>query len=295
MATRTARGLLLGREINYMIRASGASQAEAGRIIEVGQSRINSLIAGTGRISAGDLQVLARGLGFTDEVYIQRLLELRRDKHQRGYWTSGHRRVYFEELRLLVDLEEQANRLRVAESEIIPGLLQSESYVRALHAHMSDDANGVTVEDWVQARLARQENLVESSGAPEFHAVLSESCLRRRYGDAKGEVMLDQLAHLVELSRRPNILIQVLPFNTPVPSGGMEDRYTLVRVPSPGAAGDLELAVVEALGEIRYIVDKPPVGMCEKLFARLSTTALSVQDSREFINHVARTIQFRIA
>ncbi|MET8779068.1 helix-turn-helix transcriptional regulator [Nocardia sp. NPDC004654] len=294
MATRTARGLLLGREINYMIRASGMSQAEAGRIIEVGQSRINSLIAGTGRISAGDLQVLAKGLGFDEELYIQRLLELRRDKHQRGFWTSGHRRVYFEELRLLVDLEEQANRLRVAESEIIPGLLQSEAYIRALHAHMSDDTTGVTVEDWVQARLARQENLFKPE-PPEFHAVLSESCLRRRYGDSKGEVMLDQLTHLVQLSQRPNILIQVLPFNTPVPGGGMEDRYTLIRVPSPGAAGDLELAVVEALGEIRYIIDKPPVGTRETLFARLSAAALSTQDSREFIQHIARSIQLRIS
>lgn len=294
MTTRTARGLLLGREINYMIRASGKSQAEAGHIIEVGQSRINSLIAGTGRISAGDLQLLANKLGFTDEHYIESLLELRRDNHRRGYWTSGHRRVYFEELRLLIDLEEQANRLRIAESEIIPGLLQSESYIRALHAHMSDPNSGVTVEDWVRARLERQRNLTKPD-APEFHAVLSESCLRRRYGDAKGEVMVDQLNHLIELSQRPNILIQILPFHITVAGGGMEDRYTLIRVPSPGAAGDLELAVVEALGEIRYVLDKPIVGTREALFARLSAAALSSEDSREFIKHIARTVQRRIS
>ncbi|MBV7701661.1 helix-turn-helix transcriptional regulator [Nocardia nova] len=292
MATRTARGLLLGREINYMIRASGKSQAEAGQIIEVGQSRINSLIAGTGRISAGDLQLLAKQLGFSDEHYIQSLLELRRDKYRRGFWTTGHRRVYWEELRLLVDLEEQANRLRITESEIIPGLLQSESYVRALHANMSDAHTGVTVEDWVQARLERQRNLVKAE-APEFHAVLSESCLRRRHGDPKGHVMIDQLHHLIDLSQRPNILIQIMPFNTPVEGGGMEDRFTLIRVPSPGAAGDLELAVVEALGEIRYILDKPPVGAREALFARLSAAALSSEDSREFIDHIARTVQLR--
>ncbi|WP_405135491.1 helix-turn-helix domain-containing protein [Nocardia sp. NBC_01388] len=290
MATRTARGLLLGREINYMIRASGKSQTEAGHIIEVGQSRINSLIAGTGRIAAGDLQLLAKELGFTDEDYIQNLLELRRDKYQRGFWTSGHRRVYLEELRLLIDLEEQANRLRIAESEIIPGLLQSESYIRALHAHMSDPGNGVTVEDWVQARLERQRNLVKAN-APEFHAVLSESCLRRLHGKPEGQVMVDQLKHLIELSQRPNILIQILPFNTPVEGGGMEDRYTLIRVPSPGAAGDLELAVVEALGEIRYIIDKFPVGTRETLFARLSAAALSGEDSREFIDDLAMTGQ----
>ncbi|MFX0581040.1 helix-turn-helix domain-containing protein [Nocardia nepalensis] len=291
MATRTARRLLLGREIEHMIRTAGISQAEAGRLIEVGQSRINSLITGTGTISAAELRELTKGLGFTDDGYIDSLVELRRDNHKRGFWTTGHRRAYAEELRLLIDLEEQADRLRIAEAEIMPGLLQGEAYIRALHQpgpNETDGPGGIAVEDWVQARLARQQNLFKPN-APDLHAILSESCLRRQYGSA--EVMREQIKHLRELSKRPNILIQILPFAVTAPGAGMEDRYTLVRVQSPGAAGDLEMAFVEAQGDIRYIDDKPAVAARETVFTRLSAAALGAEDSRQFMDYVARTFR----
>ncbi|WP_433574218.1 helix-turn-helix domain-containing protein [Nocardia brasiliensis] len=293
MATRTARRVLLGREIEHMIRQAGVSQAEAGRLIEVGQSRINSLITGAGTISPGDLKELAKGLGATDDAYIDTLLELRRDNHKRGFWTTGHRRAYIEELRLLVDLEELADRLRVAEAEIMPGLLQCESYVRALHephGPTQNEAGLVTVEDSVQARLARQQNLFKRQPV-QLHAILSESSLRRHYGGV--EVMIEQIAHLIEMSRRPNVLIQVLPFTLTAPGAGMEDRYTLIRVPSPGAAGDLEMVVSESQGDIRYSDDKRAVSSRETVFTRLSAAALSEDASREFMEHVARTIQYR--
>jgi hypothetical protein len=101
--------------------------------------------------------------------------------------------------------------------------------------------------------------------------------------------MLEQLQHLTELSRRPNILIQVLPFTVPTRGAGVEDRFTLVRVLSPGAAGDLDLAIVESQGDIRYIDDKAAVHARETVWARLSAAALSAEDSRQFIEHVARS------
>ncbi|WP_280390704.1 helix-turn-helix domain-containing protein [Nocardia brasiliensis] len=293
MATRTARRVLLGREIEHMIRQAGVSQAEAGRLIEVGQSRINSLLTGAGTISAGDLKELAKGLGATDDSYIETLLELRRDNHKRGFWTTGYRRAYIDELRLLVDLEELADRLRIAEAEIIPGLLQCEAYVRALHEPQDpreDEPDLATTEDSVQARLARQQNLLKRNPA-ELHAILSESSLRRHYGGV--EVMLEQIAHLIEMSRRSNILIQVLPFTSLAPGAGMEDRYTLIRVPSPGVAGDLEMAISESQGDIRYIDDKRAVSSRETVFTRLSAAALGADASREFMEHVARTIRLR--
>ncbi|MFE9320247.1 Scr1 family TA system antitoxin-like transcriptional regulator [Nocardia sp. NPDC052278] len=286
---RTARKLLLGREIDHMVRTAGVSQTEAGKIIESTQSRINQLINGVGAISVGDLELLTTTLGFTDPGYVETLKELRRDNHKRGFWTTGHRRAYVEDLRLLVDLEAHASLLRTAEAEIMPGLVQCESYIRALHEPVTPVvADRVTVEESVQARLARQQVLTEAD-PPEFRAILSESCLRREYGGR--EVMLEQLEHLSSLSRRPNILIQVLPFTVTTRGAGMEDRYTLVRVPSPGAAGDLEMAIVESQGDIRYIDDKPAVAARETVWSRLSAAALGAADSRKFMEHVARSLR----
>ncbi|MDE1674744.1 helix-turn-helix domain-containing protein [Nocardia gipuzkoensis] len=290
---RTARKVLLGREIDAMIRRARMTQAEAGKLIKVSQSRIASVLAGTGNLTPDALKALAHGLGVTDPDYIDTLLELHRDNHKRGFWTTGYRRAYIEELRLLVDLEDKADRLRETGAEIIPGLLQHPNYIRALHESLqldTTDPDAVTVEDYVEARLARQQNLTKTC-PPEFHAILSESCLRRSYGgDA---VMLEQVNHLIEVSWRPNIILQVMPFTHQAPGAGMEDRYILIRVPSPGAAGDLEMAVVEAQGEIRYIDEKPAIAIREKIFARLSATALSEADSRQFMEHIARGLRGR--
>jgi transcriptional regulator with XRE-family HTH domain len=270
--------VLLGREIDAMIRRARMTQADAGKLIEVSQSRIASVIAGTGNLTPDALETLAHGLGVTDSDYIATLLELHRDNHKRGFWTTGHRRAYMDELRLLVDLENQADRLRETGAEIVPLQLDI------------TDPDAVTVEDYVQARLARQQNLTKPR-PPEFHAILSESCLRRSYGG--DGVMLEQINHLIEVSWRPNIILQVMPFTHQAPGAGTEDRYTLIRVPSPGAAGDLEMAVVEAQGEIRYIDDKPAIATREKIFARLSATALGEADSRQFMHHIARGLRGR--
>ncbi|MEV6280258.1 helix-turn-helix transcriptional regulator [Nocardia sp. NPDC051832] len=290
---RTARKVLLGREIDAMLRRARTTQAEAGRLIGVSQSRIAAAIAGTGNLSAQALDELARKLGITDETYLQILLDLQVDSHRRGFWNSGYRRAYIEEIRLLVDLEDVADRLRETGAEIVPGLLQHPSYIQALHEPFQPDPgdpDAVTVEDYVAARTARQEILFKR-GAPEFHAILSESCLRRTYGgDA---VMLEQIGHLLALSQRPNIQLQIMPFTHQAPGAGMEDRYILLRAPSPGAAGDLEMAVVEAQGEIRYIDDKAAVGIRDRIFNRLAMTALSPGDSRHFMEHLVRGLRSR--
>ncbi|MEU6561044.1 helix-turn-helix domain-containing protein [Nocardia nova] len=290
---RTARKLLLGREIEHMLSTAGVNQAEAARIIDTSQSRIAMLINGASSITVGDLERLAVTLGFTDPGYLDSLEALRRDNHKRGFWNTGHRRAYLEELRLLVDLEAHASMLRVAEAEIMPGLIQCESYIRALHEPPHDAADApepgtVTVEDSVRARLARQDVLT-GPGAPDFHAVLSESCLRREYGGRS--VMAEQLEYLLALSHRPNITLQVLPFAATTRGAGMEDRFTLVRVPSPGAAGDLDMAIVESQGDIRYIDDKPAVRARETVWGRLSVAAADPERSRAFIERIARSFR----
>ncbi|WP_019927976.1 helix-turn-helix transcriptional regulator [Nocardia sp. BMG111209] len=288
---RTARKLLLGREIEHMITTAGVSQTEAAKYIETSQSRIAMLVNGSSSITVGDLERLAAKLGFVDPGYLDALRELRRDNHKRGFWNTGYRRAYHEDLRLLVDLEAHAGRLRVAEAEIMPGLVQCESYIRALHEpdrYLPTDGDAVSIDDSVEARLARQAILLDTN-PPAFHAVLSESCLRREYG-GRG-VMVEQLEHLADLSRRPNILIQVLPFTAATRGAGMEDRFTLVRVPSPGAAGDLDIAVVESQGDIRYIDDKAAVSTRETVWTRLSAAALGAEDSRQFMDHVARSFR----
>lgn len=236
-----------------MIAAADIKQEEAGALLEIGQSKISGLLKGSGNISVGDLERLANKLGFTDPGHHAALLELRRDNHKRDFWSMGYRRAYRDEIRLRIDLEQHADQIRAVEVEVMPGLAQCKSYVRALYAD-TPDQDGLTLDDQVQARMARQE-IFDKADPPNVHFLLSESCLRRAWGGT--DVMREQVNHLIKLSNRPNVMIQIMPFNAPPgrrsPIG---HRFTLVRVPSPGVAGPLELAYTESVGEIRYLDDK---------------------------------------
>lgn len=283
---RTAKKLLLGREIAHMISQAGLSQADAARLIETSQSRIASLVNGGSSISPGDLLLLADRLGITEEGYREALRELRRDNHKRGFWTTGHNRAYAEDIRLLVDLEQHADQIRSAEVEVIPGLLQCEPYARAMHSDQPDTGQPVSLEDRITARLARQ-NILDIEDPPVVHFVLSESCVRRVWGDRT--VMTDQIEHLIALADRPHVHLQVLPFDQPAgrrsPIG---NPFTLLRVPSPGAAGPLELAYVEGESELRYLDDKKALKAYEAAWTRLSDAALRFEESRKFLKSVVR-------
>jgi len=283
--TRTFRKWLLGKEIEYMIEHAGVTQTEAANVIEVAQSKIANLVAGRGAISVGDLERLANALGFTDSGYQETLLDLRRDNNRRGYWSFGFHKAYHPEIRLRIGMEKSAERIRSVEIEVMPGLLQCESYVRALYAGVPD-VGGLTFEDRVRARVARQ-HIYKQDDPPTLQFVLSESCLRRMIGDAS--VMREQLNHLIELTDRPNVMVQVLPFQAPQGrNSAIWDRFTLLRVKSPGAAGPLELAYLEGIGEVRYLDDRAALNIYDLAWGRVTAAALSFEDSRAFIREVAR-------
>ncbi|MCO1575850.1 helix-turn-helix transcriptional regulator [Crossiella sp. SN42] len=288
-AVRTAKKLVLGQEIKHMIETAGVTQAVAGSYIEIGQSKVSGLIRGEGSITVGDLERLATKLGFTDPNYIATLLELRRDNHKRGWWDTGYRRAYHEDIRLLVDVEGCADRIRSAEVEILPGLGQSRRYVEALHEGSGTEPGGPTFEDYVTARLARQE-IFERANPPEVHWVLSESCLRRMRCDAAD--MAEAIRYLVTLSKRPNVFVQVLPFNlVPGKRSPIGNRFTLLRLPSPGQAGPIELAYTEGEGRISYLDDKDALKAHDESWTRLSAAALDFVESRKFMEKVAEAFE----
>ncbi|WEB42378.1 helix-turn-helix transcriptional regulator [Streptomyces yunnanensis] len=103
------------------------------------------------------------------------------------------------------DMDAVAVALREYQSQVVPGLLQTEGYARAL---FSDIASGEDVDERVRARMSRQQRFRAADG-PLYIAVLDESCLRNVVGDAA--VMREQCAHLLAVGRRPNIRIQVAP------------------------------------------------------------------------------------
>ncbi|CAM5521055.1 hypothetical protein [Streptomyces afghaniensis 772] [Streptomyces afghaniensis] len=103
------------------------------------------------------------------------------------------------------EMDEVAVALREYQERLIPGLLQTGDYVRALFRRV---ASGEEVEERAHARLSWQRRFL-GEGGPLYIAVLDESCLRNVVGSP--EIMRDQCAHLLRIGQRPNVRIQVAP------------------------------------------------------------------------------------
>ncbi|WP_329895201.1 helix-turn-helix domain-containing protein [Streptomyces sp. SP17KL33] len=107
-------------------------------------------------------------------------------------------------------MEAEATAVMQYTASIVPGLMQTEEYMHEVFARYHGDS--VPVEERVRARLSRQQRFLSPEG-PLHVTVLDESCLRIIVGST--QIMRSQLAHLLELGRRPNIRMQVIPFDNP--------------------------------------------------------------------------------
>jgi transcriptional regulator with XRE-family HTH domain len=130
-------------------------------------------------------------------------------KRQRTSLVNGAYEPWF---RPYIEIEERAIVLRNWEPLVVPGLLQTEAYARAMIRGGWPTESDARIDQLVTARMARQEILRrEEPEPPIVSAILSETVLRQPVGGA--EVMREQLGHLVESAANPRISTQVLPWS----------------------------------------------------------------------------------
>jgi transcriptional regulator with XRE-family HTH domain len=125
--------------------------------------------------------------------------------------------------RPFVEYEARATALRGFEHVLVPGLVQTAEYARAVLATRPNTSEE-QVDEFVTARLERQV-ILDRDEPPLLWLVIDEAVLHREVGGAK--VMHDQLVHLAEMSERPNITIEVIPlfcWRTQRAAGGVRDR-----------------------------------------------------------------------
>jgi transcriptional regulator with XRE-family HTH domain len=173
--------------------------------------------------------------------------------------------------------EADATALYIFEHSLIPGLLQTEAYARAIletHPDVTEDV----VNERLAGRLSRQAILGRDDPPPPVVcALIDQSALLREIGGP--QVMRDQLAHLVAISRRPNVTIQIIPNTGTHP--GLLGAFT---VADPG--GSPGIVNVEDIADGRVTEDAATVSMVALRFHSLRGDALSKGTSRDLIEGV---------
>ncbi|WP_414168936.1 helix-turn-helix domain-containing protein [Streptoverticillium reticulum] len=186
---------------------AGLTQLEVAARMDWSPSKLIRIEAGQVGVSRNDLLALLTAYGVTGQDKIDYILELARASRKMPY--REYRGLFDKPTLDLLEYEMAASIVRSFEPLLIPGMLQTEEYMRALAVSYAPDIVGNQLDRLVEARQQRQE-LLERVERPELFYVLDEAAVRRWIGGPR--VMTAQLQHLKDLASRPGISIQVLPF-----------------------------------------------------------------------------------
>jgi hypothetical protein len=203
----TVRRMLVGAHLRRLRAEAGLSREQAGAAIRASEWKIHRLENGQVGFKERDVVDLLGLYGVGDPREVAAFLVLAREANAPGWWH------HFGDLlppwfRAYVDLESAASLIRAYEGQFVPGLLQTEGYVRAVVGGAQLAGGPEEAERRVALRLGRQ-GLLVGVGAPRLWAVVDEAALRRPVG-GRG-VMRGQLEWLAQACKWPNVTLQVLP------------------------------------------------------------------------------------
>lgn len=269
------RRMLLGSQLRRLREARGITREAAGYSIRASESKISRMELGRVSFKTRDVEDLLTLYGITDEQERASLLSLAREANVAGWWHS-YSDVLPSWFPTYVGLEGAASLIRVYEVQFIHGLLQTEAYARAVVRRGMKGASAADVEKRVALRLERQKYLADDGG-PEFHVVLDEASLRRPYGDR--QVMRGQLQHLIDISERPNVRLQIMPFGF----GGHSGESGAFTILSFTESDLTDVVYLEQLTSALYLDKREDVTQYEKAMKELQQDSPGPDESRDLL------------
>ncbi|MGW3656646.1 helix-turn-helix domain-containing protein [Streptomyces sp. NPDC005151] len=255
---------LFGSRVRKLRTAAGLTQAELGEKTHVVSSRITQIERSSG---ARPTLELARALD-TALVADNLLIDL---------WPYVYREAFPDWSRAFIAHSARAVSIREYASHVVPGLLQTEAYARALLSVGRTLKGEEHLEERLSARLGRQERL-GAADCPELWVVLDEAVLRRPVGGPA--VMRAQLIRLLEAATKPHITVQVLPFDQGE-HDAMGGSLTVLVLPD-----GTEMAYTEGAHYGQLIEDPEEVSRFAVTYDRLRAVALPPLMSLDMIRSV---------
>jgi transcriptional regulator with XRE-family HTH domain len=270
------------RELGALLRAlrnqQGLTVEQAAEQLLCSPSKVSRMETGHGAASPRDIRDLCDLYGVTDQAERDRMMQLAREGKRQGWWQP-----YDLPYSTYVGLEAEASSIRTFQPSVVPGLLQTEEYARAVHGAAEPESPMAeltpdVVDQRVKARLRRQRLLKEVNPLG-FWAVLDEALLHRAVGGRA--VMAEQLDHIAELTALRNVTVQVIPYGAgahPAPGSMFNILEFSAAVP--------DVVYVEGLAGWIYIERPEDVSRYNRVFARLCAMALDSVKSVDLIRKI---------
>ena len=288
-ATRVAEGspTVRRRELGALLRKlrkdKDLTVDQVTTYLECSASKISRIETGQRGATPRDVRDLCDLYGVTSQAERERLVGLAREGKQQGWWQSYDLPFATP---MYVGLEAEAVRIKDYDSAVIPGLLQSADYLRALHDDplpepTDRELTPELVERRVEARLIRQQLLTRRQPPPlEFWAIMDEAALHRLIGGPA--VMGAQLKRVVEAMQLPNVTVQVIPYSIG-PHPALNSTFNILEF--SGAAPHLVYS--EGLAGFIFMEREEDVERYNDVFRHLADIALTPDQSADLMMRLA--------
>jgi transcriptional regulator with XRE-family HTH domain len=250
--------------------SAGLKQADVAAAMEWSPSKLMRIESGQVSISTNDLKALLAYYGMKDKVQVNRLVELARTTRGASFYDQ-YADVLKQGFKEYLAYEAFASVVRQYDPVLVPGLLQTEEYARAILEQAAGFGPEVVDKAWA-VRQHRQE-LHDRDTPPDMLFVVDEAALRRHVG--KGQIMRHQLERLLEYAEQPHVSLQVLPFSRGA-HPGMLGNFILLEFADPNLD---DLVHLESINEITVRDDTALIARYLDKFLQLEERALSPEES----------------
>jgi len=266
----------LAAELRRLRADAGRTLDDVAEHLECSATKVSRIESGQAGARIQDVRDMLDLYGVTGAER-EELLDLVRQARQRDWWH-----VYADmippEFRTMIGLEDEATTIWTYEVHLVPGLLQTARYARAIMTTRRD-APSELLDRGIQLRTTRQAVLAREH-PPDYWAVLDEAVLRRPVGAP--EVMEEQYAHLIAMAAAPTVTVQVVPFEAGADAGG---SFPFVILGSADLA-EPKVVYVELLDDAFYFNKAEKVGRYLAQFDNLRGRALDPARSVDLIRRL---------
>ena len=263
----TVRERRLARALRHLREEAGLTIEDVAEKLEISPSTVSRMETAQVGVRPRDLRFLL-DLYEVTEAERDQLLQIARERRQQQWWQE-----YADLPNIAVaPLEAEASAISQYSAQLVPGLLQTEAYARAVLKAIRLDAKAGDIDRRLELRIHRQP-LLTGEHAPEYWAVLDEAVVRREVGGPA--IMAEQLGHLIEVTKRPNVTLQVLPF-TSGEHAGMDGEFTILHYRE---SDDPDVVYIENTGSDLYLEAPEVTRRYNKIFDHLRAAAQNPGES----------------
>lgn len=276
----------LGRYLLEWRTRAGYTQAKAAQLLEMGATSLGRLEKGeNSRIKSRDIQAACDLFGVPEDL-ADALVGLAKQANVKSWWHQ-YGDLIPKDFDVYVGLEAAAVKLTTYQPDLVPGLLQTADYDRALARLYWPTASDDEREGRVQIKMQRQNIVTRKTQPLTLDVVIGEAALHRVAGGPK--VMAAQLRHLANMSTRPNVSLRVLPSQAGFPGGVSMPPFVVLSFgeTAPGEPVEPPVVFLEGIVGNMYLEKADDVSIFVQSYDRIRDAALDVSHSRELLRQIA--------